>query len=334
MDCTGSSIKDKPSVGSLLDTDCFLLQSGSAFQNITVANLRASLASTFVDNGDCTFTHTANNVSTVIDTKPTTTTQPDGTVVLDWCGVLAQQVVADNIYTADGTLTGNRFVSQNTNDINFDGRHVFGTSPYPIDSAILIRNGYDWGILIDSAFAGAAINANNTQPGAFAIRTANGDNFFNSASGNTLIGGLVDDTFMLNVAASSSHPNGITGSTTQPNSIAGYFRAHSMTGINRAGLFDAQLGAQNIAIQASFGDVILNTNDASYTAIGTATIDPTSQLLVMAKVGRDVAAFENSTGQENLRIEEFGGICMPNLPTTNPGGSGKLWNNGGVINIT
>jgi len=35
-----------------------------------------------------------------------------------------------------------------------------------------------------------------------------------------------------------------------------------------------------------------------------------------------------------MTIATGGGITMPLLPTSNPGGSGNLWNNSGVVNIT
>jgi hypothetical protein len=37
---------------------------------------------------------------------------------------------------------------------------------------------------------------------------------------------------------------------------------------------------------------------------------------------------------EYLLINAGGGITMSSLPTSNPGGSGRLWNNSGVVNIT
>ncbi len=62
MACTGSTIKDKPLVGAPLDTDCFLIQSGSAYQSVTVSALKDLFCcvdlTQFVDNGDGSTTWT------------------------------------------------------------------------------------------------------------------------------------------------------------------------------------------------------------------------------------------------------------------------------------
>ena len=42
----------------------------------------------------------------------------------------------------------------------------------------------------------------------------------------------------------------------------------------------------------------------------------------------------NAAAQIMLEVDESGQVAMPMLPTVNPGGSGKLWNNAGVVNIT
>jgi len=39
-------------------------------------------------------------------------------------------------------------------------------------------------------------------------------------------------------------------------------------------------------------------------------------------------------GSERMSVDNTGQVNMSNLPTSNPGGSGNLWNNSGVLNIT
>jgi hypothetical protein len=51
---------------------------------------------------------------------------------------------------------------------------------------------------------------------------------------------------------------------------------------------------------------------------------------------RSTAEFSVSPGDgtDYLRVDFGGQVLMPALPAVNPGGTGKLWNNGGVVNIT
>ena len=55
----------------------------------------------------------------------------------------------------------------------------------------------------------------------------------------------------------------------------------------------------------------------------------------VGSVPRDMGAVNQSYGETvALTLKSDGTIQMPNLPTSNPGGSGKLWNNNGALKIT
>jgi hypothetical protein len=53
----------------------------------------------------------------------------------------------------------------------------------------------------------------------------------------------------------------------------------------------------------------------------------------LAGATNQMIVFDNSAA-EVFRVNNDGTVKMPKLPVTNPGGSGLLWNNGGVLNIT
>jgi hypothetical protein len=48
----------------------------------------------------------------------------------------------------------------------------------------------------------------------------------------------------------------------------------------------------------------------------------------------DLRFFDSTNGLDRMTLESTGAIIMQNLPTSNPGGSGRLWKNGNVVNIT
>ena len=92
-----------------------------------------------------------------------------------------------------------------------------------------------------------------------------------------------------------------------------------------------------LTIQQHSGDFVL----AQDTVGGLLNISSNGDIQIAASHGGGIT-IETAFSTADITINtpggtlvlESGNITMPFLPTTNPGGTGQLWNNAGVLNIT
>lgn len=78
---------------------------------------------------------------------------------------------------------------------------------------------------------------------------------------------------------------------------------------------------------ASFyvGDLVLGSPPVDHKGISAVLVENSATVSFFVARG---------TGVNLLQVDWGGQVWMPHLPTSSPGGSGKLWNNSGVVNIT
>jgi hypothetical protein len=137
------------------------------------------------------------------------------------------------------------------------------------------------------------------------------------------------------------------GGGTDPNAV--HYDVANETG----GFIDSSTTTNSISFYDKSGTGVYLTSDVGGAAtggfIGLQTGDGSTEIQSTDIVNRlkpTGGAFhvQNTAGGELLLIDEVGAVLIAltagqqfrvlNLPIVNPGGTGRLWNNGGVVNIT
>jgi hypothetical protein len=88
-------------------------------------------------------------------------------------------------------------------------------------------------------------------------------------------------------------------------------------------------GANSIALTSASGSVQATAGTSMTLAAAG------GDLLIQATgSGKNATVTVNNGGSIQFVVSGGGYITMSGLPTVNPGGTGRIWNNGGVLNIT
>ncbi len=103
--------------------------------------------------------------------------------------------------------------------------------------------------------------------------------------------------------------------------------------ITGSGDFSAISDTGNVNLVASHdpGGVILRADGSGGILLSTTG---TGDIKARVAAGDRFRVLNQAETNEGLRVDDSGHVFMFKLPTMNPGGSGQLWNNAGVVNIT
>ena len=132
----------------------------------------------------------------------------------------------------------------------------------------------------------------------------------------------------------------ISGWTFTPTSIEGQKNDNGFGLTLDATVPSIGLGAgvtiKNTAIPFSgFGGLMIEHDTGEVNLEVSGNFGGSQQVLMQGNDSRYFGIFKNVTSGLDTWVEtNIESIIFSNLPTTNPGGSGRLWNNGGVVNIT
>lgn len=244
----------------------------------------------------------------------------------------------DNIYTADGTLSGDRVVSLNENQLSFN----LGTSATRlVDKGVLIdASGINHGSpntlvfdvknpnrsilyithvgeLISTSESSLIANLRNSSnnKGLYLDQTSS---TFRGTSLNFSFEGNSSQPYVLNTnISSSSQLRWYRNSTTLDHTIKSSSNSEVIfyeNGFSTAGFVigsGAKVGSENISLQ---GSTLIK---------GTGSTSATTSLEI-----------QNSSGSVSFKTLDDLTVVMPNLPTSSAGlPSGALWNNLGIVNV-